>query len=141
MPAFPLLDAFVQVNSVDLTDHVKSVTLNTEFEALEDTAMGNLDANGRKWRTKIGGMGEFTVDVEFNQDFDASSIDDTVWAILNTVVPVLIKPHDAAVSATNPSYSGSILISQYSPLAGGVGELATASMSWPGSGELVRATS
>ena len=48
---------------------------------------------------------------------------------------------DAAVSATNPSYTFSVLVSEWTPLNGGVGELATASVTWPISGAITKATS
>jgi hypothetical protein len=38
------------------------------------------------------------------------------------------------VSATNPSYSGVFLVSQYSPFASSVGDLATLSVSWNAAG-------
>lgn len=138
MPAHTLIDAFVQFNAVDLSDHVRSVTLQTEFEAAETTAMGGLDAAGRKWRTRLAGLGEFSVDVEFNQDFDASKVDATMWAALATVVPIVIRPTSSVQSATNPEFTGDILITQYTPLTGGVGDVDTVSMSWPGTGELTR---
>lgn len=40
MAAFAFLNAKVTVNAVDLSDHVKSVTINYSAEELDDTAMG-----------------------------------------------------------------------------------------------------
>lgn len=134
MASFAFTDASVVINAVDLSDHVRSVTLNVEAEDLEDTAMGDT------FRSRIGGLKDWSIDLEFNQDFAASEIDATIFPILGTVVTVTVKPTSAAVGATNPSFSGSVLISEYNPLDGSVGDLATTSVSWPGAGTLTRAT-
>ena len=44
-------------------------------------------------------------------------------------------------SPGNPKYSFSVLVSEWTPLNGGVGELATASVTWPISGVITKATS
>lgn len=133
MASFPFIDCRVELNSVVLTTFVRSATLNTEAEDLEDTAMGDT------YRSRIGGLKDWSVDLELNQDFAASAPDVTIFSLLGTVVTFKIRPTTAAISATNPEYSGSVLISEYNPLDGSVGDLATTSASWPGSGTLARA--
>ena len=54
---------------------------------------------------------------------------------------VTVKATSAANSATNPQYSGSVLVSQVNPLTNGVGDLATTSITWNGAGTLTRLTS
>lgn len=135
MASFAFTNAFVSVNAVDLSTFTRSVTINTEAEDLEDTAMGDT------YRSRIGGLKDWSVDIEWNQDFAASAVDVTVFALLGTVVTVIVKPVNAANSVTNPQYSGSVLVSEYNPLDGSVGDLATTSVSWPGAGTLSRATS
>jgi hypothetical protein len=71
MAAFMLNNASVTVNSVDLSDHVTSVTFTEEADQLETTAMG--DDN----RTMIGGLKSGTIDLEFNQDLAASDVQAT----------------------------------------------------------------
>lgn len=134
MATFVLTDASVTVNAVDLSDWVTSVTLSVEVDDQEDTAMGDT------YRSRLGGLKEWTLDIDFNADFAASAIDQTVWPLLGTVVSVVVKPTSGSVSTTNPTYSGSVLVSEYSPVDGDVGDLATTSVSWPGSGTLTRAT-
>jgi len=64
---------------------------------------------------------------------------------------IVIKPTSAAVSVTNPAYkadasgsgatkAGQVLISEWTPLNGAVGELSTVSVTWPVSGQIVRVT-
>lgn len=135
MATFAFTDASVVVNSEDLSDHVRQVTLNVSADELDDTAMGDT------YRSRIGGLLDWSVTIEWNQDFAASEVDATLFPILGTVVTVTVKPTSAAVSATNPSYSGSVLVNDYSPMSNSVGDLATTSVNWPGAGALTRATS
>jgi hypothetical protein len=54
---------------------------------------------------------------------------------------MIIKPVAGSTTATNPSYSFNALVSEWQPLSGAVGELATASVTWPVSGAITKATS
>jgi len=137
MASFAFTNASLVLNSVDLSAFVRSVTLNIEMDELEDTAMGDT------YRSRLGGLRDYSLDVEFNQDFAASAVDQTVYPLLMsqlTPTAFVLKPVNAAVSTTNPSYSGSVLVREYTPVEGSVGDLAVTSASWPGSGTLTRAT-
>lgn len=125
MGTFALVDARVEVNSVDLSDWVTSVQLPIEFEALEDTAMGDTA------RSRIAGLEDGTITINFNDDFAASAVDATIWAARKTAVVIKVRPTSAAISATNPEYVGSYLVNQINPFGNSVGELATRSVSWP----------
>jgi len=135
MATFAFIDAYVEVNSVDHSDHVRSVTLQTTAEELDDSAMGDT------YRSKIGGLLDGSISIEFNQDFAAGEADASFFSILGTVVTFEIRPDSDAASATNPKYTGSVLINDYSPVANGVGDLATLSVTWPTTGTITRATS
>lgn len=125
MGTLAFTDARVEVNSVDLSDWVTSVTLPIEFEALEDTAMGDVA------RSRIAGLGDSTIQINFNQDFAAGGPDATVAAAIKTVVTIKVRPTSSSISATNPEYVGDYLISQNNPFGNGVGELAKMNVSWP----------
>jgi hypothetical protein len=135
MATFAFTDADVNIDSTDLSDHVRQVALTVSFDELDDTAMGDT------YRSRLGGLGDWNVTIEFNQDFAASEVDATIWPLIGTVVTLVVKPTSGSVSATNPSYSGSVLISDYTPMSNSVGDLATVSVTWPGAGTLTRATS
>lgn len=135
MATFVLTDADVTVNSVNLSDWVTSVTISVEVDDQEDTAMGDT------YRSRVGGLKDWTLDLDFNADFAASAVDQTIWSLLGTSVAVTVKPTSGATAATNPQFSGNVLVTEYSPVDGGVGDLATTSVSWPGNGALSRATS
>lgn len=135
MASFAFTDAHVTINAVDLSDHIRKVTIKAEVDDLENTAMGAAS------KGRIGGLKDWTIDFEFNQDFAASNVDATLWPLLGTVVTVTVRPTSAAKSATNPEYSGPALVKEYTPMDGSVGDLATTSVSWPGAGALTRAVS
>lgn len=88
----------------------------------------------------VGGLRSGSLQLNFFQDFALSSIDATLWPLLNTVGTVVIKPTSSTVSSTNPSYTVPVLISQYQPFASSVGDAATLSVTFPTSGTVTRAT-
>lgn len=135
MATFAFTDAVVTIGGTDLSDHVRSVTLNVTADELDDTAMGDT------FRSRLGGLKDWSVSLEFNSDFAASEVDATLWPLLATTATVTVKPTSGATSATNPLYSGNVLVSQVNPLGNSVGDLATVSVTWPGAGTLSRATS
>jgi len=134
MASFAFIDARLEVNSVVLSTFCRGVTLNTSADELDDTAMGDT------YRSRIGGLKDWSLAPEFNSDFAASAVDATLFPLLGTVVTGKVRPTSAAISATNPEYSGSVLISQYNPMGNSIGDLATVSVQWPGAGALTRAT-
>ena len=130
-----MTDASVTLNSVDLSDHVSSVTLEITADEIVTTAMGDT------FQSRTGGLKDGTLSIEFQQDFASSEVDATLFPLLATTTAFVVKPTSGSVSATNPSYSGNVLINSHSPVANGVGELATMSVSFPTSGTITRATS
>jgi len=137
MATLILDDASVVLNSVDLSDHVKSVALTYEADLQDNTAMGD------NTKSNQGGLKNWSMDVTFNQDFAAGEVDATIFPIVGSDVPVVVKPTSAAVSATNPSYSGTGVIGSYNPMGGSVGDLQQTSVSISPANhtDLTRATS
>lgn len=137
MAVFAFTDAFVSVNSVDLSDHVRQVSLELSAEDLDVTAMGDTARN------RIVGLNDASVTIEFNQDFAASEVDATLWAAYNggAAINVVVRADSASASATNPQYTVPVVVTDYKPLANSVGDAATVSVTWPASGAITRATS
>ena len=130
-----LNNASVTINSVDLSSYVTSITLSQSADSLEDTAMGDTS------RSYIGGLKSGSVDIEFNADFAASKTEATIFPLVGTSTAVVVKPVDASVSATNPSYTFNAIVTEWDTLNGSVGEIATHSVSWPITGAITKATS
>jgi len=135
MAVLVLTDASITVNSVALSDHANSVTLNYEIDSVETTAFGS---TGHKF---TGGLQNNSLDIEFMQDFAASNVEATIYPLVGTTTTVVIKPTSSAVGATNPSYTlTGCFLAAHSPVAATVGELAMTSLSFTG-GVLTKATS
>jgi hypothetical protein len=132
--AFVLTDVSLTVNSVDLSTWCTSATITIDVDEQETTAFGST------FKSRIGGLKDWKLDLEFNQDFGASAIDQTIYPLIGTTTAVTIKKASSANATTNPQYSGSVLVSGYVPIDGGVGDLAKTKVSWNGSGSLSRAT-
>lgn len=135
MSTFMLNNASVTINSVDLSSYVTSITLSQSADNLEDTAMGDTS------RSYIGGLKSGSVDIEFNADFAASKTEATIFPLVGTSTAVVVKPVDASVSATNPSFTFNAIVTEWDTLNGSVGEIATHSISWPITGAITKATS
>ena len=130
-------DPFFSVDGVDLSDRVESLTLTYESEA-NDAASG-----GDSVRPMLPGLKNWGVQVNFRQDFAAANVDATLFAKLGTNSALVIRPTVAVVSATNPQYAGTGLLTSYAPLGGAVGDVINAPATWvPGAGtDLARTTS
>ena len=135
MAKFVTPDYKVTLNGTDFSTSLDSVELAIESDDVETTAFGST------FRTRVGGLKAASLTLEFHQDFGASSVDATLFPLLNTIATVVMLPTSAAASATNPSYTATCLVNQYSPIASSVGDLATFSVTWPTSGTVTRGTS
>jgi len=135
MARIVLTNAYVVFGTTDLSDHISSVTINTTYDIVETTAFGNTA------KTRIAGLQDNSVSFEFHQDYATSSVEQTIYPLLGTAVTVAVKPVNTTTSTVNPQYSFSTLISEWTPLNGSVGELATASVTWPISGAITKTTS
>jgi hypothetical protein len=134
MPKFAATDYFVSINGTNFADSLNSVELAEEADNLETTAFGST------WRTRIGGLKQASLTLNFMQDFAAGSVDATLNPLLGSIATVVIRPTSGTVTATNPNYTMTALVTQYSPFASSVGDIATLSVTWPISGSVVRAT-
>lgn len=135
MAVFAFTDAYVSVGGTDLSDWVTSVTLDISAAELETTAMGATN------RTRIAGLKDWTISIEFNSDFAASAVDQTLWPLLGTAAAIEVRPTSAAVGTTNPKWTGNALVSKLPSVGGSVGDVAKVSVQWPAAGAITRATS
>jgi hypothetical protein len=124
----------VTVNSVDLSDHVTSITINRTFDELEVTAMGD---SGHKF---VKGLEASSITIDFLNDTATSEVLQTLQAAWGTSVPVVIKQSSLAVSATNPSYTMTCLVNNTTDINGSVADLSTQSVTWNVNGTIAIAT-
>lgn len=134
MAKFVTTDYSITLGTVDFSSSIAAVTLEVSADEQETTAFGDT------YRTRIAGLKDASISLDFHQDFGADSVDATLWPLLGSTIAFEIKPTSGTVSATNPAFSGTALCTQYSPFSNSVGDLATLSVSWPVTGEITRAT-
>lgn len=132
MADFVVIDGFISLGGVDLSAFVTSFTVNYSSELQDTTAMGDNS------RTRIGGLKDWSLEVEFNQDYEASAPDVTLFSLVGTSVAIILRAASGAKSATNPEYTGNAILETYPPIGGSVGDKAVTTASFQGNGDLAR---
>jgi hypothetical protein len=119
MSKIVLKDCSIVINGVDLSDHSSSVEIALKKAAIDTT---NFSGGGKE---AIAGLSEDTFTVDFQQDFGVAEVNATLIPLYEneTEFVVVVKAHSASVTATNPSFTGTCILLEYSPLAGKVGSL------------------
>jgi hypothetical protein len=125
----------VTLNSVALSDHVTSATINRAFDELEVTAMGD---TAHKF---VKGLEASTITLDFLSDTAAANVNATLQAAWGTTVPLTLKQTSAVVSATNPLYSTTVLVNNTTDINGAVADIATQSITFTCNSPIVITTS
>ena len=120
MARIVLTNAYVLFGSTDISDHVSSISLSSSYDLVETTAFGQTA------KTRVAGLVDNSVTLELHQDYATSSIEQTIYPTLGTSVTIAVKPVNGTTTTVNPQYSFSAVVSEWTPLNGSVGELATA---------------
>jgi len=115
----------VIVGTSTITDHVSTVSLAREIDQVEITAMNDTVQN------MIGGIERPTLNLELYNDFASASVNALFEDALGTKLNIKLIPVSGTVSATNPSYTRSGLISSWTPVNGAVDAVASVSVSLP----------
>ena len=130
-----LFDAFILINSNNLSDHAQKVGLNFQWEDLDATTFGQT-AHVRR-----AGLQDGTLDITFLNDYQAANLDSIMFALAGGApVAFEVRPTSSARSTSNPAYLGNIAILNWKPISGDVGKLVAVDVSFPTSGLSTRAT-
>lgn len=129
-------DCFVLVNSVNISDHVKSATLSYNAAMLDNTVMTMTT------KSNTPGLKEWGLEIEVLNDYAVSSIDATIFALVGAAAfAIEVRPSSAARSTSNPGFTGNGVLASYDPINAKIGDLATAKISIKCAGALSRQTS
>jgi len=123
------------LNSVALSDHVTSATINRSFDELEVTAMGD---TAHKF---VKGLEASTITLDFLNDTASANVLQTLQAAWGTTVTLTLKQTSAATSATNPLYSTTVLVNNTTDINGAVGDISTQSITFTCNSPIVITTS
>ena len=132
MAKLVLTNSNVTLGGTDISSYVASVTLTISVNEVETTAFGSGAT------TRVGGLQDNSVTLDMHQDY--SAIEGLVYPLIGSTTSLVIKPNGTSVGTANPSYTMTPLVTEWTPVAGAVGELATASITWPISGTVTKAT-
>ena len=125
MSKLVLTNPKIVVDGFDLSDHCTSVTLGTFYDLFETTQMGDI---AKKF---VAGLEENQLLLELQQDFGVSQLESVIYPNRGLLVNCTVRPVNTTVSAVNPQYSFQALVSEWTPLNGSVGSLATVTVNWP----------
>lgn len=119
----------------DFSAQVRSITINYSKELLDASTMG-VGAT----RQRVAGLLDWSINIEFNQDYAAAGIDDILFPLVNQISTawVSIIPVKTTVAATNPQFHGDAFLETYPPISGGVAAVAIVTSTFQGSGALNR---
>ena len=115
----------VIVGTSTISSFVSTVSLNREVEAVTITAMNDTVQN------MIGGIEVSSLSMEIFNDFAAASVNSLFEDAIGSKLAIKLIPVTGTVSSTNPSYSMSCLITQWTPIAGSTDSAALASVTFP----------
>lgn len=136
MALLSLVNAYVLLGASDISDHCSSVEFEVSAEELDSTTFSSTG-----YKSMLGGLKSGSLKVTVKGDYAASNIDSILFPLLGTVATFEIKAVNAARSTSNPSYTGSVLISKLTPITGSVGDLVEFDLQWPTTSTISRATS
>jgi hypothetical protein len=135
MAIFVATDFSVSINgSTALASYLTQVELKLSANDITTTAFGST------FVTRVAGLKEGSLTLQFNQDYAASTVDATLFPLLGTNATVVIKPTSTATSSSNPAYTAICLVTDLTPASGQIGDLSTFSVTWPTTGTVSRAT-
>lgn len=121
-----LTDAKVEIEDspgagtfTDISDHVNSVTFTFQGNPQEASVMG--DGNIKR----LNGLTDFSFSIGVNQDYDSGSVDDLLFDLVGAdPIEIRVRPFKSkAVSKSNPEYRGDVVVGDYAPIDGNVGEV------------------
>jgi predicted secreted protein len=121
MGKYIITNAITKINSVDLTPFVQKVEVSLSKEKVDVTAMG---ASAKQY---LPGLGDDSISVTFFQSFGASEVNATLQPLYasGSQFPIQVIPNGTAISSTNPAFSGTMSMYDYTPISGQVGDAST----------------
>jgi hypothetical protein len=134
MPFMVLTSETLIIAGNNLSAYTKKAEVGVEVDEKDVT---NFASGG--WKEVLGGIKSGELSCDFLQDFAAAGLDSILWPLFGTVVTFEVRPTSAVAGASNPKWTGNVLIKELNPISGSVGDEATQGLSFPTSGPVVRA--
>lgn len=125
------------LGTLDVTDQLQKVETSFQTDEKDVTTFA---ADGAK--VVKGGLESGSLKLTLMQDMTSGGLDDVMWAAFKSRTPISFHTQlvEGTVTATNPSYSGLVLIDKWIPINGSPGDEAKVDVEFPTSGPTLRST-
>lgn len=133
MAKLVLTDAKITLAGTDISTYVSAVTLSSTAAEVETTSFGQGAV------TRTGGLKDNSVTLSIFQDY--SAIEGLVYPLIGSTATIVIQPVNTSVGTASPSYTATVLCTEWNPVTGAVGESVVNDITWPISGTITKATS
>ena len=126
----------VGATPVDFSDHVTAFSLNRVLDQVEVTSMGSTS------HQYVSGLASDTITVTLLNDTASGSILATLQGAFGTTIAFkAVQDSTAAISATNPLYTGTILVDNLTDINGAPADIATMDITFTCNSKTAVATS
>jgi hypothetical protein len=134
---FVIRDPSIKINAVDLSDHVAEVSVEMTAADVDITASGS---GGHQ---RLLGIRDDQFVLSMFSDFATAKVDATLWPLFSGGSYFLVEvwASGTATAANNPKFSGTCILTTYSPISGAIGDAARTPINLPVNGIISRATS
>lgn len=120
----------------DLSTYCSKAEISISADVKDTTTYGSAG-----WKEELAGLKGAKISLEFYNDTAAAALDSIMWPLLGTVVAFELAGTQAARGTSNPSYIGNLLMSEWNPITGKVGDVDTSSVSYQSTAAVTRVTS
>jgi hypothetical protein len=129
MPKYVVTAPTVTLNGTALTSNIAEATLTLNAAEVDVT---NAGSNG--FREVVGGLKSGELSLTLHRDTAVGSVDAVVVPLIGSLATAVVRPNGGTTSSTNNAFTAVVLVTSYTPVAGAIGDLATATITWPISG-------
>jgi hypothetical protein len=125
----------LSLGGTSYTDQVGKIELTIQVEEKDVTTFAALGA-----KVIRGGLESGSLKVTFENDYTDNGLDEVMWTALKSKTPITFATRitSGAISASNPEFTGYVLVNKWTPINGGPGDDAKVEVDFPTSGPTTR---
>jgi len=135
MAKYVVTDATLSINGEDVSSAVARAELSqtaAEVDVTDFGSGGNTEL--------IGGLKSGSLSFDIHQDYGTGAVSTVLQDLVGTIGTFVVTPNGTTPSAENPQFTATALITTVTFVSGSVGDLATASYTFPTTGGITIAT-
>ncbi len=135
MAKYVVTDATLSINGEDVSDAVAQAELTqtaAEVDVTDFGSGGNTEV--------IGGLKSGSLSFDIHQDYGTGGVSAVLQDLVGTIGTFVVTPNGTTPSSENPEFTAECLITTVTFVSGSVGDLATASYTFPTTGGITIGT-